>query len=175
MPLYGLVETGGTKIVCAIGSSPDDIRDELRFPTTSPEENIPQIIAYLQKHHQQTPLTAVGIGSFGPIVLDKSLPNYGSVAPTTKPFWSNAPVVAPISAALGIPVGYDLDVTAAALGELTWGAGKGLQHVVYYTVGTGIGAGVIVNGQPLPCMMHPEAGHQRVSRHPCRSTTSRRR
>ena len=111
-------------------------------------------------------MTAVGIGSFGPIVLDKSLPNYGSVAPTTKPFWSNAPVVAPISAALGIPVGYDLDVTAAALGELTWGAGKGLQHVVYYTVGTGIGAGVIVNGQPLPCMMHPEAGHQRVSRHP---------
>jgi fructokinase len=166
MELYGLVETGGTKIVCAVGTGPGDIRDEIRFPTTSPDENIPQVIAYLQRHHAVTPLKAVGIGSFGPIVLDKSLPNYGSVAPTTKPHWSNAPVVAPITAALGIPVGYDLDVTAAALGELTWGAGKGLQHVVYYTVGTGIGAGVIVNGQPLPCMMHPEAGHQRVSRHP---------
>jgi fructokinase len=166
MALYGVVETGGTKMVCAIVAGPDDIRDEVRFPTTTPEENIPQIIAFLAKHHAKTPLTSVGIGSFGPIVLDRSLPNYGSVAPTTKPFWSNAPVVAPINAALGIPVGFDLDVTAAALGELTWGAGKDLQHVVYYTVGTGIGAGIIAHGQPLPCMMHPEAGHQRLSRNP---------
>lgn len=164
MALYGVVETGGTKMVCAIVAGPDDIRAEVRFPTTSPEENIPQIIAFLAKHHRKTPLTSIGIGSFGPIVLDKSLPNYGSVAPTTKPFWSNAPVVAPIKAALDIPVGFDLDVTTAALGELTWGAGKGLQHIVYYTIGTGIGAGVIVNGNPLPCMLHPEAGHQRLTR-----------
>lgn len=166
MSLYGVVETGGTKIVCAIVSGPDDVRDEVRFPTTTPDENIPQIIAYLQKHHQHTPLTSIGIGSFGPIVLDRSLPNYGSVAPTTKPYWSNAPVVAPIQQALGIPVGFDLDVTTAGLGELQWGAGQGLQHLVYYTVGTGIGAGVITNGSPIACLAHPEAGHQRVSRHP---------
>ena len=166
MALYGVVETGGTKMVCAVVAGPDDIRAEVRFPTTSPDENIPQIIAFLAAHHAQTPLTSIGIGSFGPIVLDKSLPNYGSVAPTTKPFWSNAAVVAPIQAALGVPVGFDLDVTTAALGELTWGAGQGLQHIVYYTIGTGIGAGIIVNGQPLPCMMHPESGHQRLSRNP---------
>ncbi len=166
MALYGVVETGGTKMVCAVVSGPDDVRDEVRFPTTSPAENIPQIIAFLQKHHRQTPLTAVGIGSFGPIVLDRSLPNYGSVAPTTKPFWSNAPVVAPIQQALGIPVGFDLDVTTAGLGELQWGAGRGLKHIVYYTVGTGIGAGVITNGGPIACLAHPEAGHQRLSRHP---------
>jgi fructokinase len=165
MSLYGVVETGGTKIVCAIVSGPDDVRDEVRFPTTTPDENIPQIIAYLQKHHQHTPLTSIGIGSFGPIVLDRSLPNYGSVAPTTKPYWSNAPVVAPIQQALGIPVGFDLDVTTAGLGELQWGAGQGLQHLVYYTVGTGIGAGVITNGSPIACLAHPEAGHQRISRH----------
>lgn len=166
MTLYGVVETGGTKMVCAIVAGPDDVRDEVRFPTTTPEENIPQIIAFLQRHHQQTPLAAVGIGSFGPIVLDRSLPNYGSVAPTTKPGWSNAQVVAPIRAALTIPVGFDLDVTTAGLGELMWGAGKGLNHVVYYTVGTGIGAGVITNGQPIACLAHPEAGHQRISRLP---------
>jgi len=164
MSLYGVVETGGTKMVCAIVAGPNDVRHEVRFPTTTPAENIPQIIAFLQQHHAQTPLTSIGIGSFGPIVLDKSSPNYGCVAPTTKPYWSNAPVVAPIHAALGIPVGFDLDVTTAALGELQWGAGVGLQHLVYYTIGTGIGAGIIVNGAPLPCMMHPEAGHQRLSR-----------
>lgn len=166
MALYGVVETGGTKMVCAIVAGPDDVRDEIRFPTTTPDENIPQIIAYLRAHHQRTPLAAVGIGSFGPIVLDRAAATYGCVAPTTKPGWSGAPIVAPIAAALGIPVGFDLDVTTAGLGELEWGAGAGLQHIVYYTIGTGIGAGVISNGQPLGCMAHPEAGHQRISRHP---------
>ena len=166
MARYGVVETGGTKMVCAIVGGPDDVRDEVRFPTTTPQENIPQIIEYLRMHHARTPLTAVGIGSFGPIVLDRADPNYGCVAPTTKPGWSGAPVVAPIQAALGIPVGFDLDVTTAGLGELEWGAGVGLEHIVYYTIGTGIGAGVISRGQPLACMAHPEAGHQRISRHP---------
>jgi fructokinase len=166
MTLYGVVETGGTKIVCAVLGGPDDVRAEVRFPTTTPEANIPQIIEFLRMHHAQTPLTAIGIGSFGPIVLDPALPNYGSVAPTTKPGWSNAPVVAPITAALQLPVGFDLDVTTAGLGELEWGAGQGLDHIVYYTIGTGIGAGVISRRAPLACMAHPEAGHQSVAPHP---------
>jgi len=166
MKRYGVVETGGTKMVCAIVSGPDQVSDEVRFPTTTPAENIPQIIEFLQRHHQEHPLAAVGIGSFGPIVLDRTRSDYGSVAPTTKPGWSNAPVVAPIQAALQIPVGFDLDVTTAGLGELMWGAGQGLEHIVYYTIGTGIGAGVITRGAPIACLAHPEAGHQVVSRHP---------
>jgi len=59
-------------------------------------------------------------------------------------------------------MGFDTDANAAALGEATWGAAKGLDTFVYVTVGTGIGGGGMANGQLLHGLLHPEMGHVRV-------------
>ena len=68
MPLYGAIEAGGTKFVCAVGTGPDDLRDEVRFPTTKPAETLKQALDYFRKAEQKYgKLTAIGIGSFGQI------------------------------------------------------------------------------------------------------------
>lgn len=162
--LYGSIEAGGTKFVCMVASGPNDIRSEARFSTTTPSETLDQVIQFFQKESVRWPetLTAIGIGSFGPVELDPASPTYGSITATPKPGWNNTALVTPLQQALGVPVAFDTDVNAAAIGEGRWGAGRGLQNFVYYTIGTGIGGGALVNGQPLHGMVHPEMGHMRL-------------
>ncbi|MGQ9683942.1 MAG: ROK family protein [Anaerolineae bacterium] len=159
MSLYAGVELGGTKIVCAVGTGPDDIRDELRFPTPSADEALPRICGWLCG---QGKLDAVGVACFGPLDPDPSSPTFGYVTTTPKPGWAQTDVVGALRAALGAPVGFDTDVNGAALGEWRWGAARGLDTFVYLTVGTGIGGGAMVNGRLLHGLMHPEMGHLRV-------------
>jgi fructokinase len=156
--IFGGIELGGTKIVCAVGAGPSGILDEIRIPTTMPDETLARIIAFLQQYE----LDAVGIGSFGPVSLDRSAPDYGFITTTPKPGWAQADVVGSIRSALGVPVGFDTDVNAAALGEWRWGAGQGLDAVLYLTIGTGIGGGGILNGKPMHGLLHPEMGHIRL-------------
>jgi fructokinase len=164
MALLGGIEAGGTKFVCAVGTGPDDIRAETRFDTTTPAETIGRAIEFFQKEGQG--VTAVGIGSFGPIDPDPESPTFGYITATPKPGWSQTDFVGQIRAALNVPVGFDTDVNGAALGEYRWGAAQGLSNFIYLTVGTGFGGGAMVNGRLLHGLIHPEMGHIRIPRHP---------
>jgi len=154
--LYGAIEAGGTKFVCAVGSSPKDLT-EVRFATTSPSETLAKAIAFFDTYRGQ--LAGLGVGSFGPIDLNRDSPRYGYITSTPKPGWSDTDVVGKLNKALEIPVAFDTDVNTAALAEGRWGAGVGLTDFIYLTIGTGIGGGVICNGKVVHGMMHPELGH----------------
>lgn len=159
MPLWGGIEAGGTKFVCAVGSGPDDLRAEARFPTTMPAETIGQAIQFFQ---QQEPLAAIGIASFGPVDPNPDSPTFGYITTAPKPGWANTNFAGAIKESLGVPVGFDTDVNGAALGEHRWGAAQGLDTFVYLTIGTGIGGGGMVNGKLIHGLMHPEMGHIRL-------------
>ena len=157
--IYGGIEAGGTKWVCAIGTGPDDLQQTITFPTTDPEETIAHAADFFRGNGA---LTAVGIGSFGPIDLRPTSPTWGKITTTPKPGWAETEVVAALSAALDLPVAFDTDVNAAALGEHRWGAAVGLETFCYITVGTGIGGGGMANGHLLHGLLHPELGHMRI-------------
>ena len=160
MSLFGGIEAGGTKFVCAVGTGPGDVRGEARFPTTSPEECIRRSVEFfVEMGREHGPLSAVGIASFGPVDPNPASPTFGHVTTTPKPGWAHTDLAGPVGRALGVPVGFDTDVNGAALGESKWGAARGLDTFVYVTVGTGIGGGAMVNGRLVHGLMHPEMGH----------------
>ena len=161
MPLWGGIEAGGTKFVCAVGTGPEDVRAEARFPTTAPEETIARAIEFLRREGGDA-LAAVGIGSFGPVDPNPASPTFGYITTTPKPGWAHTDLAGAVRRALGVPVGFDTDVNAAALGEHRWGAAQGLDTFVYLTVGTGIGGGGMANGRLMHGLVHPEMGHIRI-------------
>jgi fructokinase len=160
--LVGGIEAGGTKLICAVGTGPDDVRAELRVPTTTPAETLAAAVAFFAAQAARAPLAALGVASFGPLDLDPRSVTFGSITTTPKPGWRGVDLVGPLRAALGVPVALDTDVNAAALAEQRWGAGRGLRTLVYVTVGTGIGGGAVVDGRALHGAGHPEMGHLRV-------------
>jgi fructokinase len=161
--LCGGIEAGGTKFVCVVGTSIDDVRAETRLPTTSPAETLDAVVRFFaEASRAHGPLAAIGVGSFGPIDLHPASPTYGCITTTPKPGWAGADVVGTLHRALGVPVGIDTDVNAAALGEWRHGAARGLDTFVYLTVGTGIGGGGLAGGRLLHGLVHPEMGHLRV-------------
>ena len=162
MKLYGSLEAGGTKMVCAIGDEQGNILERVSIPTLEPENTMPAIIEFFKNKN----ISALGIGCFGPVDLDKKSATYGYITTTPKLAWKNYDIVGTCKNELGVPVGFDTDVNASALGEATWGCTKELDHSIYITVGTGIGAGVIIDGKPYHGMLHPEAGHIFLARHP---------
>jgi len=157
--VFGGVETGGTKWKCAIGTGPDDLRATETIPTTTPAETIDRVIAFFERGG---PLDAIGIGSFGPLDRKPSSPTWGYVTTTPKPGWAHTAVGPELRSRLGVPVVFDTDVNAAALGEHRWGAAQGLDTFCYVTVGTGIGGGGMVGGKLLHGLVHPEFGHMRI-------------
>ena len=158
--LFGGIEGGGTKFVCAVGTGPQDIRRETRFPTTTPEETLGQAVSFFKEaEHELGKLSALGVATFGPIDPNPASPAYGFVLQTPKPGWSNANVLGMLKSAFDIPIAFDLDVNGAALGEWTWGAAQGLDTFIYLTIGTGIGGGVMANGKLLHGLLCPEMGH----------------
>ncbi len=159
--LYGGVETGGTWCVCAIGRGPNEIVAQEQFPTTSPDETLARIVAFF---HAAPAAEAIGVGSFGPVDLDPRSSTWGYVTTTPKPGWQQIAVAPVIREQLGVPVAFDNDVDAAALGEQRWGAGQGAGSLCYLTVGTGIGGGLLIDGQPWHGLVHPEVGHMRIPR-----------
>ena len=162
MKLFGALEAGGTKMVCAIGDENGNILERVSIPTGTPENTMFPMIEFFKDKG----ICALGIGCFGPVDLDKKSPTYGYITSTPKLAWTNYPIVAEFEKALGVPVGFDTDVNAAALGEATWGCTKDVENSIYITIGTGVGVGVIVNGKPYHGMIHPEGGHILLARHP---------
>jgi fructokinase len=156
---YGGIEAGGTKWVCAIGTGPDDLEEILTFPTTTPAETIARAADFFASNGL---VAAVGIGSFGPIDLERGSPTWGRITTTPKPGWAETDIGSALATALRLPVAVDTDVNAAALGEHRWGAAVGLETFCYVTVGTGIGGGGMANGRLMHGLLHPELGHMRI-------------
>ena len=157
--LFGGMEGGGTKFVCAVGRGPDAIVDEIRLQTTTPDETLSQAIAFFQKYN----LSAIGLASFGPLDLDPASPTYGSITATPKPGWVGTNVLAAFQFVFKVPLAFELDVNAAAFGEYSWiPENRKLDSLVYFTIGTGIGAGLIINRKITHGLIHPEAGHMRL-------------
>ncbi len=161
MPLYGAIEAGGTKWICATGDHPANL-ETLSIPTTTPEETLSRVTEFFAAK----PISALGIASFGPADLRRASPTWGYITSTPKPGWANTSVAQALAKRLNVPVAFDTDVNAAALAEAHWGAGLGLSDFLYLTVGTGIGGGAIVSGRILRGSHHPEMGHLPIPRDP---------
>ena len=160
--LYGGIEAGGTKFVCAVGTGPDDVRTMVRIATTTPAETLRRTIEFFREQSRRDHLAAIGIGSFGPVDPNPASPTFGYITTTPKPGWGRTDFAGTIQRALGVPVGFDTDVNVAGLGEHRWGAAQGLDDFIYLTIGTGIGGGGLVNGKLMHGLIHPEMGHIRI-------------
>jgi fructokinase len=160
--MLGAIEAGGTKFVCAVGDETGNIIDRIQISTTVPEETMSKVIEFFKGF----PIEAIGVGSFGPIDVNRDSSSYGSITSTPKPGWRDYPIVKTLEKEFGVPIGFNTDVNAAALGEVTHGAARGLDSCLYITIGTGIGAGAIVQGKLLQGLSHSEMGHILVRRHP---------
>lgn len=166
MTVFAGVELGGTKCVCTLARSPDDILEQQKVLTTAPGATLGAIESILARWKREHHLHSLGIASFGPVDLDRSSPTYGFITTTTKPDWSGTDVAGRLQRAAEVPAAFDTDVNGAALAELKWGAGQGLADLAYITVGTGVGVGLICNGRPVHGFAHPEMGHIRIARLP---------
>lgn len=156
----GALEAGGTKMVCAIGDENGNIKERVSIPTKTPEETIPLLVDFFK----QREIDALGIGCFGPLELNPKAEKYGYITTTTKLAWRNFDFLGSMKNALQCPVGFDTDVNGSVLGEVTFGQAKGKSCALYLTIGTGIGAGIYIEGKLLHGMLHPEAGHVLITR-----------
>jgi fructokinase len=164
-PLLAGVEMGGTKCVCTLGTGADDIRAQVILPTLDSDSTLDSIAAVIGKWCETLgPPSAIGVASFGPIDLRRDSPTYGHLGATPKRGWANADVAGFFTRRFAMPVGLTTDVIGAALAEGRWGDAQGLTDFVYVTVGTGIGAGLIVAGKTVFGCHHPEVGHIRIAR-----------
>lgn len=163
---FGAVEAGGTKFIVAIGSERGEICALERFPTADPVATLAVTHAFLrQRSRDLGRLAAIGVASFGPVELDKASAHYGFIGQTPKAGWSGTDIAGALAREFFCPIGFDTDVNAAALAEHRWGAARDVTNLVYLTIGTGIGGGVVVNGAPIHGLMHPEIGHIYPRRH----------
>lgn len=161
MKKYGALEAGGTKMVCAVGLADGTILDQVSIPTTTPEETINRIAEYFEDKD----IVALGVASFGPVDVKKNSPTYGYILSTPKLAWQNYDLLSALRAKINVPMELDTDVNGSCLGEMTFGCAKGLDSVMYITIGTGVGAGIAINGQLVHGMLHPEAGHSLLQKH----------
>ena len=159
------IETGGTKLLARVCDANGEVVANGRWATSNFQSAIDQLAGFLEAHSGGR-LAAVGIAAFGPLITDAVSPDYGLMLATTKPGWEGSNLRADIATRLGLPVVVDSDVNAAAIAEQAIGAGEGLPSVAYVTVGTGIGAGLAINGKGLTGVMHPEGGHLPIIREP---------
>ncbi len=160
--MYGAIEAGGTKFVCAVSDKTLKIIERVSIPTTKPEETMEEVFAFFDRY----PIETIGIGSFGPIDVNTNSTTYGYITSTPKLAWKDYNFVGEMKKRYQIPIAWTTDVNAAAYGELKKGAAIGKESCVYLTVGTGIGGGGVVNGQLLSGFGHPEMGHLLLKIHP---------
>uniref|UniRef100_A0A0A9YE54 fructokinase n=1 Tax=Lygus hesperus TaxID=30085 RepID=A0A0A9YE54_LYGHE len=165
----GGVECGGTTFAVTFAiDSPLNIIEKVIIPTTTPDETLTRVGDQLSKWKINT----LGIGSFGPIDLNKKSPTYGFITTTPKPGWQQTDILGKLrknlqSHGLNIPIGFNTDCNAAALCEVLYGqhvnaAGEKLSKqdtVAYITAGTGVGIGVSIEGRLISGLLHPEGGH----------------
>lgn len=157
------IELGGTKCIVVLGDG-QRIAERVILPTLAPEETLGAALDTIARWHAEAPIEAIGMASFGPVRVNREAPDYGTILNTPKPGWSGARVLDMVLARFACPVGIDTDVNGAALAEYAHGAGQGCSSMVYLTIGTGLGGGVLVDGRPVHGSLHPEIGHVRLRR-----------
>ncbi|MDO9245702.1 MAG: ROK family protein [Phenylobacterium sp.] len=169
-PLIAAIETGGTKILCRVATADADRQAALdvpthRFATTTPQQAVIDLVGAIQADLRPgDTLDAIGLASFGPLIVDPASPDRGLMLPTPKPHWSGFNLAAALAQRLGAPVVVETDVAAAAIAEQAIGAARGLDAVAYVTVGSGIGGALCLEGRTLKGALHPEIGHLRLHR-----------
>lgn len=166
------IETGGTKILASIRSLDGEVIAQRRWDTGSADQAISDLLPFLATLPADCRLIGIGVAAFGPLIVDSASPDYGTVLATPKPGWTGSNLRSALAERLGVPVAVDTDVSAAAIAEQRLGAGQGLASVAYVTVGTGIGAGLAIEGHSLKGALHSEAGHLSVIRLPGDDFTS---
>ncbi len=162
MRKIGAVEAGGTKMVLGVFDEAGSELDRLTLPTLAPEVTVPPMRAFLERHR----IDALGVGSFGPLSLHPAAADYGCITTTPKLLWRGYPLLQSLLGGRDIPCAIDTDVNAAVLAEAELGAARGLADVVYITVGTGVGGGVLSGGKLVHGLLHPEVGHMLLRPHP---------
>jgi fructokinase len=165
--LYGGVELGGTKTICAIANEKGVISARTTIPTTSVDETLAEIFKF---YEQDIPVISLGVGAFGPVQLDPSLPEYGSIYNSPKPGWSKVNIKGLLESRLKVAVAIDTDVNCAALGELHYGVAKNVNSFVYLTIGTGIGGSLISHRKIHHGILNLEIGHMRIPHEPFEGT-----
>ena len=162
--LFGGIEGGGTKFVCAIGRSPLEIIDSISIRTRDAATTLAECVHFFDSaQNRHGPIDAFGIACFGPIELRRESEDFGRLLPTPKAGWSGVNVLEALRSAFRVPIALDVDVGAAALAELRLGAGRGCGSLAYVTVGTGIG-GAVAPAHLEGRLMHAEMGHIPVRR-----------
>ena len=159
---FGTLEAGGTKMVLSVGNEDNELLEQASIPTEAPEKTIPAMIEWFGARE----IVSLGIGTFGPVDLKPESPTYGWITKTPKAGWSNQPLLPKLRDALGVPALIDTDVNAAALAEWKLGAAKGLNSCLYVTIGTGVGAGLVIEGKLVHGLVHPEMGHMLLRQAP---------
>lgn len=157
----GALEAGGTKMVLGVFDEEGHLLEDTKLPTRAPAQTMPELLAWFQERQ----IDRLGIGTFGPVDLRETSPDYGTITATPKLDWRDYPLLKTLQEGLGVPCVIDTDVNAAALAECRLGAARGCENAVYVTVGTGIGAGICVGGKPVHGLMHPEVGHMLLRPH----------
>ena len=158
------IEAGGTKFFISVGNKKGEVLDRVRIDTTTPEETMPKVIEVMYQFKKKYEFSAIGVGCFGPLDPNPNSSTYGYITSTPKLYWQDYPILDTIRSEFKLPIAFDTDVNAALLCEFYWGQGVGLSDVIYVTIGTGIGAGVMTNGQLVHGTHHTEIGHMRIPR-----------
>lgn len=164
--LLGSIEAGGTKFVCAVGNQDYQILDSAVFPTTTPGETIGQCLDWFDQYKDD--LRAIGVASFGPIEIRQNSPKYGFITNTPKKGWQDTDFVGPLKEHFDLPIAWTTDVNGSAYGEFVLATlfNQRVNSLIYYTIGTGVGAGEVIDGHFVGELGHPEVGHIRLKRHP---------
>jgi fructokinase len=157
----GAIEAGGTKFVCAVGTPSGEVIDKITLQTNGPEETLREVDLFFSNYD----INGFGVGSFGPIDLNKDSEMYGTILNTPKRQWRNFDLLGSLKRLFSVPIYLDTDVNVAALGEYKWGAAQDVESVLYITVGTGIGAGFVKGGETFIGRQHSEMGHIKIEQH----------
>lgn len=160
--LYGGIEAGGTKFICAVSGNPPLLESEVSINTTLPDETLEKVCEFFYPYINAGRLKSVGLVAFGPVDTNIHSPTYGYITETPKPHWANLDIKGRLEQELGVPFAFHQDVSGSAIGEFRWGAARGLDPSLYLTIGTGIGGMYLINGKPLNGLTVLEMGHIRI-------------
>ena len=165
-PSFAGIDIGGTKTAVVLSTDPPQVlwREEFETsPALGPEHAVRKITALVRRAVEETgrSLSAIGVSCGGPLDRDRGVIQ----RPPNLPTWDDVPIKQVLEHEFGVPCFVENDANAGAVAEHQFGAGKGCRHMVFLTMGTGLGAGLILNNQIFhgANAMAGEIGHVRLT------------
>ena len=153
------IDIGGTKCAVVLGDKEGNVLQKIKFDTTDFENTLNSILLSADKLIIDEVL-AIGVSCGGPLSSKRGI----IMSPPNLPGWDNVPIVDILEKRYGVPSFLKNDADACAIAEWKWGSAKGYDNAIFLTFGTGMGAGLILNGKPYSgaCDMAGEVGHIRL-------------